>query len=103
MCHGATKSFAGLMVARFFLGVTESAVAPGFALLTGMFYKRKEQPSRFVFSLIQLRDIVLMFRGIECQFGSLVTVLPTQFLASLPTVLGKQTQVFNHGDSYSWF
>ncbi|KAE8443146.1 hypothetical protein EG329_002315 [Mollisiaceae sp. DMI_Dod_QoI] len=46
MCHGATKSYAGLMTVRFFLGVTESAVAPGFALLTGMFYKRKEQPSR---------------------------------------------------------
>jgi MFS family permease len=48
MCHGATKSFTGLMIARFFWGVTESAVAPGFALLTGMVYKRKEQPSRFV-------------------------------------------------------
>ena len=46
MTHGATKNYAGLMVARFFLGVTESAVAPGFSLLTGMFYKRKEQPSR---------------------------------------------------------
>lgn len=46
MCHAATKNYTGLMVARFFLGVTESAVAPGFSLLTGMFYKRKEQPSR---------------------------------------------------------
>ena len=46
ICHGATKNFAGLMVARFFLGVTESAVVPGFSLLTGMFYKRDEQPSR---------------------------------------------------------
>lgn len=46
MCHGATQNFKGLMVARFFLGVAESAVAPGFSLLTGMFYKRKEQPAR---------------------------------------------------------
>lgn len=46
MTHGATKNYAGLVVARFFLGVAESAVAPGFSLLTGMFYKRKEQPSR---------------------------------------------------------
>lgn len=46
MCHGATHSFAGLMCARFFLGMTESAVAPGFSLLVGMFYTRKEQPSR---------------------------------------------------------
>lgn len=46
MCHGACHDFRGLMVARFFLGVTESAVAPGFSLITGMFYKRQEQPSR---------------------------------------------------------
>lgn len=48
MCHGATKGFASLMAARFFLGVAEGAVAPGFALITGMFYKRHEQPSRYV-------------------------------------------------------
>ena len=52
MCHGATNNYAGLMVARFFLGVTEAAVAPGFSLLTGMFYKRSEQPSRYVHSEI---------------------------------------------------
>ncbi|CAI7576580.1 unnamed protein product [Penicillium pancosmium] len=46
MCHAATKSFAGLMCARFFLGVGEAAIAPGFTLLTGMFYKREEQPMR---------------------------------------------------------
>ncbi|KAJ5910649.1 hypothetical protein N7504_005292 [Penicillium tannophilum] len=46
MCHAACTSFAGLMVARFFLGVGEAAVAPGFTLLTGMFYTRAEQPVR---------------------------------------------------------
>lgn len=46
MCHGATTNFATLICARFFLGVSEAAVAPGFSLLTGMFYKRNEQPSR---------------------------------------------------------
>ena len=34
------------MVARFFLGVGEASIAPGFALITGMFYKREEQPAR---------------------------------------------------------
>jgi MFS family permease len=34
------------MAARFFLGVGEAAIAPGFALITGMFYKREEQPAR---------------------------------------------------------
>ncbi|KAJ5188984.1 Major facilitator superfamily domain general substrate transporter [Penicillium cf. griseofulvum] len=36
----------GIMAARFFLGVGEAAIAPGFTLLTGMFYKREEQPLR---------------------------------------------------------
>lgn len=38
------------MVARFFLGVGEAAVAPGFTLLTGMFYTRAEQPVRYVYA-----------------------------------------------------
>jgi MFS family permease len=46
MCHGAVNSFGGLMATRFFLGVGEAAVAPGFALITSMFYTRKEQPLR---------------------------------------------------------
>jgi MFS family permease len=46
MCHAACHNFAGLMAARFFLGVGEAAIAPGFALITGMFYTRKEQPAR---------------------------------------------------------
>lgn len=46
MCTAGCTSFAGLMTQRFFLGVAEAAVAPGFALITGMFYTRKEQPIR---------------------------------------------------------
>lgn len=46
MCHAACKDFTGLMTARFFLGVGEAAIAPGFTLITGMFYKREEQPVR---------------------------------------------------------
>ena len=48
MCHAAAKSFGGLVAARFFLGVGEAAIAPGFSLITGMFYKREEQPARYV-------------------------------------------------------
>ena len=47
MCHGAVQNATGLLVARFFLGVAEAAVAPGFSLIVGMFYKRAEQPSRY--------------------------------------------------------
>ncbi|KAL4918321.1 major facilitator superfamily domain-containing protein [Aspergillus aurantiobrunneus] len=46
MCHAATKGFDGLMAARFFLGVGEAVIGPGFALSIGMFYKREEQPAR---------------------------------------------------------
>jgi MFS family permease len=51
MCHAASKNFAGLMTARFFLGVGEAAVAPGFSLIVGMFYTRKEQPLRYAHPL----------------------------------------------------
>ncbi|KAJ5674310.1 uncharacterized protein N7477_004244 [Penicillium maclennaniae] len=46
MCHAACTNFGGLMAARFFLGVGEASIAPGFAIITGMFYKREEQPAR---------------------------------------------------------
>lgn len=46
MCHAACHNFTGLMIARFFLGVTEAAMSPGLALIVGMFYKRHEQPLR---------------------------------------------------------
>ncbi|KAJ4863156.1 major facilitator superfamily domain-containing protein [Trichoderma breve] len=48
MCHAATKDYAGLMTVRFFLGVTEAAVGPGFSLIVGLFYKREEQPARML-------------------------------------------------------
>ncbi|CAG8147876.1 unnamed protein product [Penicillium salamii] len=66
MVHAACINWGGLMAARFFLGVggtisqgtqcdyrklisfhrTEASIAPGFALITGMFYTREEQPAR---------------------------------------------------------
>lgn len=39
------------MTVRFFLGVGEAAIAPGFTLITGMFYQREEQPLRYVFPI----------------------------------------------------
>ena len=45
-CHAATTSWTGFMVVRFFLGASEASISPGFGLLTGMFYKRAEQPFR---------------------------------------------------------
>ncbi|KAF3762228.1 putative MFS allantoate transporter [Cryphonectria parasitica EP155] len=45
-CMAATKNFAGAMTVRFFLGVFESAVTPGFALFTSQWYTIKEQGAR---------------------------------------------------------
>ncbi|KAL1304286.1 hypothetical protein AAFC00_000693 [Neodothiora populina] len=45
-CHAATTGFPGLVVARFALGAAEASMSPGFSLMTGLFYKREEQPFR---------------------------------------------------------
>ncbi|QRW27144.1 major facilitator superfamily transporter [Rhizoctonia solani] len=39
-------SYPGIVVQRVFLGVVESAVSPGFVLVSSMWYKRSEQPVR---------------------------------------------------------
>ncbi|PKX95933.1 putative MFS allantoate transporter [Aspergillus novofumigatus IBT 16806] len=44
--HAATTNFAGLMVARFFLGCTEASVSSGFSLITSLWYRTSEQPLR---------------------------------------------------------
>ncbi|KAK2767691.1 hypothetical protein FQN54_003849 [Arachnomyces sp. PD_36] len=46
MCHAACQNFDHLMAVRFFLGAMEAGVAPGFSLLTGIWYRREEQPLR---------------------------------------------------------
>ena len=77
MCHAATTNFAGLMCARFFLGVGEAAIAPGFTLLTGMFYKREEQPIRYVHFKKQTDEFLLIefCRQSAWFFGNCIAVL----------------------------
>ncbi|KAH7007742.1 major facilitator superfamily domain-containing protein, partial [Ilyonectria destructans] len=41
-----TRNDKGLLAVRFFLGVTESAIAPALAVVISMWYKRSEQPLR---------------------------------------------------------
>ncbi|KAJ5218413.1 transporter [Penicillium cinerascens] len=45
-CFAAVKTFSGAIAIRFFLGVFEAAVTPGFALLTSQWYTKREQGSR---------------------------------------------------------
>ncbi|KAB8257359.1 major facilitator superfamily domain-containing protein [Aspergillus pseudonomiae] len=47
--HALAKDYAGLMVLRTFLGVFESAISPGFSLITGMWYTPSEHVSRHTF------------------------------------------------------
>jgi MFS family permease len=42
-------NFASLVAVRVLLGVFEAAVAPGLLLITGMWYKKSEQPTRIGF------------------------------------------------------
>lgn len=44
--HCVCKSFGGLVTVRLLLGMFEAAVAPCLLLITGMWYKRSEQPIR---------------------------------------------------------
>lgn len=45
-CFAACSNFGGAVAIRFFLGLTESAVTPGFALITSQWYTKKEQGFR---------------------------------------------------------
>lgn len=45
-CFAATENFGGAVAIRFMLGVCESAVTPGFALLTSQWYTKAEQGLR---------------------------------------------------------
>lgn len=63
-CFAAVKNFAGAVAIRFFLGVFEAAVTPGFALFTSQWYTKKEQGSRTA--------IWFSFNGWAQIFGGLV-------------------------------
>jgi ACS family allantoate permease-like MFS transporter len=45
-CFAAVENYAGAIAIRFFLGVFEAAVTPGFALFTSQWYTKKEQGAR---------------------------------------------------------
>jgi ACS family allantoate permease-like MFS transporter len=63
-CMAAVKNFAGAVAVRFFLGVFEAAVTPGFALFTSQWYTKEEQGAR--------TGIWFSFNGIAQIVGGLV-------------------------------
>ncbi|GAB1318364.1 MFS transporter, ACS family, allantoate permease [Madurella fahalii] len=46
VCMPACRSFASLLVDRFFLGLFEAGCLPLFSIITGQWYRRSEQPVR---------------------------------------------------------
>lgn len=63
-CMAAVKSYSGAIAVRFFLGVFEAAVTPGFALFTSQWYTKKEQGTRI--------GIWFSFNGWAQIFGGLL-------------------------------
>lgn len=63
-CFAAVKNFSGAVAIRFFLGLTESAVTPGFALLTSQWYTKREQGMR--------TGIWFSFNGVAQVIGGVV-------------------------------
>ncbi|KAF1985772.1 MFS allantoate transporter-like protein [Aulographum hederae CBS 113979] len=63
-CFAAVENFAGAVAIRFFLGVFESAVTPGFALFTSQWYTKREQGTR--------TGIWFCFNGFAQIFGGVV-------------------------------
>ena len=45
-CMAATKNYSGALAVRFILGIFESAVTPGWALITSQWYTKAEQGAR---------------------------------------------------------
>ena len=46
MCLGAAQNYQTLLALRFILGMAEATISPSFSIITGMWYKRSEQPLR---------------------------------------------------------
>lgn len=63
-CFAAVHNFSGAVAIRFFLGVFEAAVTPGFALFTSQWYTKKEQGTRV--------GICFSFNGWAQIFGGFV-------------------------------
>ncbi|KAL8735285.1 MAG: hypothetical protein Q9181_002860 [Wetmoreana brouardii] len=63
-CMAGVKNYSGGLAVRFFLGVFEAAVTPGFALFTSQWYTKREQGTRV--------GIWFSFNGWAQIFGGLI-------------------------------
>ncbi|KAL0264708.1 hypothetical protein SLS55_000659 [Diplodia seriata] len=79
MLTAACSSFAGLATVRFFLGVTEATISPGFVAITGIWWTRQEQAARSA--------LWISFLGVGSLLGGLIAfgighISPSSSLAS---------------------
>ncbi|OQO04048.1 hypothetical protein B0A48_10691 [Cryoendolithus antarcticus] len=85
-CFAAVSNFAGAVAVRFFLGVFEAAVTPGFALLTSQWYTKAEQGTRV--------GIWFSFNGWAQIFGGLVAYAISKGTTQHPASLAGWKIVF---------
>ncbi|KOS47689.1 hypothetical protein ACN38_g1366 [Penicillium nordicum] len=74
--HAVTNNYASLMALRALLGVFESAISPGFSLITGMWYTPREHVSR--------HSIWFAGNAIASIIGSLIAYALLSYEGSLP-------------------
>ena len=63
-CFAAVTNYSGAIAVRFFLGLFEAAVTPGFAFITSQWYTKREQAYRI--------GIWFSFNGWAQIFGGLI-------------------------------
>jgi len=89
---GLTQSFSGLLVARFFLGVTECGLFPGIVFYLSMWYKRNEQHYRIAlfFSAVSLAGAFggLLVRFSRFFFSTMLTTFQAFALAKMRGIGG---------------
>ncbi|KAL7423586.1 hypothetical protein Q5752_001166 [Cryptotrichosporon argae] len=73
MSSAAVTTWAGLMVARFILGMMEALIAPSFIYIGQSWYRRAEQPFRIAMWYIQNATVAIFGSLIAWGFGHIVT------------------------------
>lgn len=73
MCSAASKNYAGLLVARFILGLFESVIFAGFGIIVAAWWTKSEQPWRTAVIFSTLSSVIngLLSYGAAFYTGSL--------------------------------
>lgn len=107
---GVTQNFAGFMVARFFLGVTESGLFPGITFYLSMWYKREERQYRIAL-LFSAASLAGAFGGILAfGIGHLSVgdyhgwrwIFILEGLLTIVVAIGAYFFIFNYPETVKW-